>query len=1203
MRGRGHKIQLADFWEEHLQTGKLRCKICAKYDIAHTWLARNSRKGHESGATHLANVKLKEVAETKQAHERAQLQAILNGAPILLQPQAPDPSSLRSFNMQFDESIPGYESDSSDHNAPSSGGDKARVDDLEWLIQYFDEQCDMSDIKEDSIGAEDSGGDDLGKNAEDFQTQRVAAVLSDWDHQKSNWFPYPNKTMFLIDLLDNLPRPRLSKSHLVFLFWMLKQLGVQDVPSIDQLRDMQKKLKDQCGGITTQRFQSDLGNIFYVNELAELIAQDYSNPQTAPLLEFYPEETDSNFSEIWQGRKIREMDPDLLTPMVRKGMKDYYVKELAETKDGVLVIPIRWLRRNGKLFVNAYCVENIDGCLYVQTCTQININVDDFRFNFLDLQVQGDLLWSGFVGNNRYSDTSFSFASQMPNRLRDLAKGDELYTSWVVAWADDVGGNVSKQYNAHKNFYVTHGNLPGQLLQREFHVRFASTSPHASTAEQAKALREMVNKSHEDPIQAYNAATGRVCCFRMVVPMLPADNPQQAEESSQIGPNGNCKCRKCKCGGPATYVESDEGFHLLHEPGDPRTTEDTLIEIKAQIDLAAEGRSKPVQDRQTNTGIKDKVTQGWIVKMKDKYKAIQLLQPELSPIEIKASKSHGTLFSHSKASGLDPHRDTPVELLHTMLLGIVKYVWHNVNQTWSDTERATFLLRLQSTDISGMNIPPIRAGYMIQYRNSLIGKQFRVLMQLMLFHVHDLLNEPRYTLIKTIGRLGALLWFPEIQNLEEYLEDVEIAIANVLDAFDSVDGGHIIDKMKIHLLVHIPEDIRNHGPLVRSETEQSSGTIQRHCCQVSRMDFTKHIVCGGYWYNKITDEWNCAGPGVRETLENHSLVQRLLGWAPHIHSEAGSFTRYPQKHTEVKSWQEWNIHSHSLTTPMLIPPEAESQWESFKSVTAQNGDECCEDFWVIAQLHEEPPVIGRISKILRSRESSERLVMLKHYQISESRHPRLDLPLLSFPPCEMPWIAINGHEIICSINVQHDCSSSECGATGVRPIIQEREKTTRNISFIEHKNEDIFVLNLFTLHNAHIIQRLLPRSLTSIKPLHVDRRKFHDGVAETVRITRNCRRKTAAEKRQAKSKSTNVEPALISRKRKRGITGEVLRNEEGEADDETESEAPPPEDSEDEYRNGQDWSDGGGCSGEDDSFNIPVPIRSRRAHAIKQTKF
>ena len=39
----------------------------------------------------------------------------------------------------------------------------------------------------------------------------------------------------------------------------------------------------------------------------------------------------------------------------------------------------------------------------------------------------------------------------------------------------------------------------------------------------------------------------------------------------------------------------------------------------------------------------------------------------------------------------------------------------------------------------------------------------------MVFHVHNIVNLEQFTLIKTIGSLGALLWILEIEDMDSYL--------------------------------------------------------------------------------------------------------------------------------------------------------------------------------------------------------------------------------------------------------------------------------------------------------------------------------------------------------------------------------------------------------------------------------------------------
>lgn len=109
-------------------------------------------------------------------------------------------------------------------------------------------------------------------------------------------------------------------------------------------------------------------------------------------------------------------------------------------------------------------------------------------------------------------------------------------------------------------------------------------------------------------------------------------------------------------------------------------------------------------------------------------------------------------------------------MLHTILLGVVKYFWGQTVRVLKKNKTAeAFHLRLGSVASSGLKDPDLRADYICQYSGSLIGKHLKSLAQVMPFLIFDLVERTLLNAWTTLGSLVALLWHTEITNTEVYL--------------------------------------------------------------------------------------------------------------------------------------------------------------------------------------------------------------------------------------------------------------------------------------------------------------------------------------------------------------------------------------------------------------------------------------------------
>lgn len=65
-----------------------------------------------------------------------------------------------------------------------------------------------------------------------------------------------------------------------------------------------------------------------------------------------------------------------------------------------------------------------------------------------------------------------------------------VYAVPLIIFMDDVSGNISKQWNKHHAVYMSNANLPCEMLEKEFFVRFVTSSPHAAPMELMRAMKD-----------------------------------------------------------------------------------------------------------------------------------------------------------------------------------------------------------------------------------------------------------------------------------------------------------------------------------------------------------------------------------------------------------------------------------------------------------------------------------------------------------------------------------------------------------------------------------------------------------------------------------------------------------------------------------------------------------------------------------------
>ncbi|KAJ7821505.1 hypothetical protein B0H13DRAFT_2241737 [Mycena leptocephala] len=658
-----------------------------------------------------------------------------------------------------------------------------------------------------------------------------------------------------LDVLMHLPRSVFSHRQLELFIWLLKVNNVDDVPSVKSMQELNSMLQKLCG-IESIAYNGALGHKYYVNSLAQIIAQEMSNPKDSGKV----------LEEARQGKRwLEEIPPEKTTPMP------------VMLRDGAFRMPFRWFVRGKILFAKCWDMEVIngdDGRYWRVSQRESEVSQHDLMKNLPDLRNDFHL-----------------YDAPDPSKIKGIQWcRTHAFPIWL--YCDDTSGNLSKKWNEHNSFLFTPAGLSREQAAKEFNIHFLCTSNIAPPLEMLDGILDQLEQAEEDGIWAWDCELNELVLLIPAVLALLGDNPMQSEFACHIGLRGKYFCRACWVKGkssgkpgnsptgtpastqPSTTADADLTTPLGSEAIQPvetrpetpagseagsdaasntsekksrgkrvkesldqimtrakafvkigklRTKVETTTKLRSYFDEASKLNTKTkVQKMRTASGVKDTFQLVFLEKLFESYKGKRGKKAKQAALDAKVqSLPKNTTSPVWRIQGLDPHQDTPVEILHVILLGFVKYMWRDLVQNQLKTKADKKILletRLNSFDVSGLGISPLAGHTLVQYSGSLTGRDFRAIAQAAPFVVYDLVSPDCLATWVALSKLIPLIWQPQIKDVDVHIALLTTEINNFL-ACAARWTTRWFNKPKFHILLHLPDHIRRFGPAILFATE------------------------------------------------------------------------------------------------------------------------------------------------------------------------------------------------------------------------------------------------------------------------------------------------------------------------------------------------------------------------------------------------
>ncbi|KAA1124755.1 hypothetical protein PGTUg99_033835 [Puccinia graminis f. sp. tritici] len=406
------------------------------------------------------------------------------------------------------------------------------------------------------------------------------------------------------------------------------------------------------------------------------------------------------------------------------------------------------------------------------------------------------------------------------------------------------------------------------------------------------------------------------------------DSPMHAEITSTPNPGNSLHlCRACALSAASVKEKATldyvRFFFMIGPTGSwvkhpPRLWEQIKTRCYEVWTMAKKPRTKTAVGNSLSThGVKDMINRAVI---DQRYEALEL-GPDATATqkrfleeikELDQSNPERLLNPYFEAPGFDGCRDTPVEILHVFLLGVVKYMVRDFMRRLSAKDKLHVKARYQSFNIDGLNIPSIQPSYLTKHFANFIGKDFCVVLQAAPFVLFKYMDDRERNLWIALCLLAPLVFQTHIEDMAIFQERLVYLVQNFLYLL-AKGTAQWVNKPKIHMLLHLVDSIIRFGPASLFATEKFEGynsTLRNASVHSNRQSpgqdiavtfanylVLRHILSGGFFFEKKSGRYCAAGSCVTDIFLQSITIQKSMGLNNALLEESDH--RYPN----IRKWK------------------------------------------------------------------------------------------------------------------------------------------------------------------------------------------------------------------------------------------------------------------------------------------------------------